>query len=94
MFFGVANIAPVDASASDGLALMGASDWCARAAFEIALHTYDVACGWHTDFTLTSELSHAILESPSLWMLDRQLAASEAVPWRALVAGSGRPSPT
>jgi DinB family protein len=92
IFAAVVRSVPADATAADGVLQLGPSDWCARAAYEISLHTYDVLSGLGHDFAVPHDTSAAILASPSLWMLDRELASS-ANPWTALVLGSGRPMP-
>lgn len=77
-------------TASDGVMALDAADWCARGAYEIALHSYDVLAGQCTPFELDASLSRAITASPALWMFDRSMAAGAADPWSALLRGSGR----
>ncbi len=70
---------------------MHAEDWSARAAYEVVLHTYDVVTGLGGAFALSSSLSKAIVDSPTLWMFDRDADVSD--PWTLLLLGSGRAAP-
>jgi hypothetical protein len=76
--------------ASDGVVSMGLADWCARAAFEIALHTYDVMAGLGHDWQLSDALSDAITSSPMLWMYERAKVGDGSTGFAKLLAGSGR----
>jgi hypothetical protein len=69
---------------------MGLGDWCARGAFEIALHTYDVMTGLGDDWQLSDALSDAITSSPMLWMFDRAKVGDGSTGFAKLLAGSGR----
>jgi hypothetical protein len=82
--------APAGTTASDGLVSLDLGDWCARAAYELALHAHDVIVGLGAEWELPGGLCGAITESPALWMFDRNLAEDEDDPWLALVIGSGR----
>jgi uncharacterized protein (TIGR03083 family) len=90
MFYDVARNAPPGAVASDGVLLLSVDDWCARAAYEVALHTYDIATGLGAPWRLPDDLSRAIVASESLWMFDRTAVAVGDSPWTSLLAGSGR----
>jgi hypothetical protein len=91
LFLGVVRDAPGDLTASDGVLLLALTDWCARASFELAIHTHDVISGLAGVFAPPPQICGAILESDSLWMLDREQANAESDPWLALLRGSGRP---
>jgi hypothetical protein len=82
--------APDGTVASDGVVSMGPADWCARGAFEIALHTYDVILGLGHDWQLSDALCDAITSSPMLWMFDRSKVAGVSTGSAKLLAGSGR----
>ncbi len=82
---------PTTATASDGVLELGLSDWCARAAYELVLHTHDVVCGLGGTLDPPLDLCRVILESDALWMLDREQARRGSDPWAALLLGSGRP---
>jgi hypothetical protein len=86
----ILDAAPHDATASDGVLALGLSDWRARAAFELSLHTYDVVTAFGVDFRLSDQRSRSLIECPTLWMLDRDRACSAEDPWTGLLAGSGR----
>lgn len=90
MLIGVVRGAPADTSASDGVVVLELSDWCARAAYEIGLHTHDVTTGLGIQWRLPGDLCRSIVASPVLWMLDRTAAAAEPDPWKGLLIGSGR----
>lgn len=85
--------APPGTVASDGAAALGLTDWCARGAYEIVLHTHDVLSGLGVAWRLPDDLCEAITSSPLLWMFDetKQLAGSDA--WTGLLVGSGRAAP-
>jgi hypothetical protein len=91
LFLGVVRDAPCDLTASDGVLQLDLSDWCARASYELAIHTHDVASGLAGVFVPPPQICRSILESDSLWMLDREQANAESDPWLALLRGSGRP---
>jgi hypothetical protein len=93
MFVSVVRQLPPDATASDGLVVMGVSDWCARAGYELALHSHDVASGLGVQLEVPEALCESITSSPTLWMYDRDRASTAADPWTALLVGSGRPAP-
>lgn len=82
--------APDGTVASDGVVSMGPADWCARGAFEIALHTYDVMAGLGHQWQLSDALSDAITSSPMLWMFDRTKVADGSTGFAKLLEGSGR----
>ena len=86
----VVRDSPRTASASDGVLELGLSDWCARAAYELVLHTNDVLWGFGRDLDPPLPLCQAILESDALWMLDRERAKVGSDAWAALLLGSGR----
>jgi hypothetical protein len=90
LFVGVVRDSPGAVTASDGVLELGLSDWCARAAYELVLHTHDVVGGLGGDLDPPQELCRAILESDALWMLDRERANRASHPWNALLLGSGR----
>lgn len=90
IFHDVVSRAEPGTTASDGLIPLDVGDWCARAAYELALHAYDVATGLGVAWALPSGLCCAITASPALWMFDRVVAEREPDPWRRLVIGSGR----
>ena len=94
MFLAVARTAPTDAVASDGVRLLSSFDWCARAAYELVLHTYDVLSGLGVDWEPPADLCRSIVSTESLWMLDRDVAGAAPDPWTALLLGSGRPGPS
>lgn len=81
---------PHDRTASDGIVTLSIADWRARTAYEVALHAYDVVGGCAGSFSLSDELSGAIIESQALWMLDRTRVPGALISWRGLVEGSGR----
>jgi hypothetical protein len=89
MLAAVASVDP-QATASDGVMDLSGGDWCARGAFEIAVHTHDVLVGQHSTFRLDTSLCRAITESPGLWMFDRARARGSNEPWSALLLGAGR----
>ncbi|MCU1458530.1 MAG: acetyltransferase [Actinomycetia bacterium] len=91
-FLAVVRSAPEGAAASDGVYLMHADDWCARAAYEVLLHGHDVVRGLGGSFTPPAALCTAVMSSPTLWMFDRSQAVGSD-PWVDLLAGSGRPVP-
>lgn len=93
MFLDVVSNAPADMGASDGVLVLEVGDWCARAAYEIALHTHDVASGLGAEWELPGDLCRAITTSSALWMFDGNSSAAHTDPWAALLAGSGRPAP-
>lgn len=90
MFAGVVGDAPAETIASDGVLSLDLPDWCARAAYEIGLHTFDVLSGLGVTYELPADLASSILACEALWMLDRDRAATAADPWTALLRGSGR----
>jgi hypothetical protein len=81
---------PHDRTATDGIMSLSIADWRARTAYEVTLHTYDVVGGCGSQFSLSDELSSAIMESQALWMLDRTEVQGASGGWRGLVEGSGR----
>lgn len=87
----VVRDSPDTMTASDGVLDLSPSDWCARAAYELILHTHDVVSGLGRDLDPPLELCRVILESDALWMLDREQASEASSPWTALLLGSGRP---
>ena len=87
----VVRDSPGTVTASDGALELGLSDWCARAAYELVLHTHDVVSGLGRDLDPPLELCRVILESDALWMLDREQARRGSDPWASLLFGSGRP---
>jgi hypothetical protein len=87
----VVRDSPGTVTASDGVFELSLSDWCARAAYELILHTHDVVCGLGRELDPPLELCRVILESDALWMLDSEQAKSGSDPWAALLLGSGRP---
>lgn len=93
MLVDLLRVAPEGTVASDGRFRLGVEDWCARAAYEIALHTFDVTSGLGVEWRLPDELCRAIVASDMLWMFDRAAATAggaDADPWEMLLAGSGR----
>ncbi len=87
----VVRDSPGTVTASDGVLELSLSDWCARAAYELVLHTHDVVWGLGRDLDPPLELCAVIVESDALWMLDRGQAKGGSDPWAALLLGSGRP---
>ena len=87
----VVRDSPGTVTASDGVLELSLSDWCARAAYELVLHTHDVVSGLGSDLDPPLELCRVILESDALWMLDSEQAKGGSDPWAALLLGSGRP---
>jgi hypothetical protein len=90
MFLAVVSAAPRALVASDGARSLGLRDWCARAGYELTLHTSDVVSGFDVEWELEGELCRSIVASPQLWMFDRDFATLASRPWTALLAGSGR----
>ena len=80
-------------TASDGVFAMAPPDWRARAAYELALHTYDVVSAFDMDFSLSDELTRSIIECDTLWMIDHDIARATTDPWSGLLSGSGRQPP-
>ncbi len=92
IFIDVVTAALPDSTASDGVLTFGCGEWAARAAYELALHTYDVMRGLSVEWTLPDDLCAAIMASPSLWMFDRDSVMADDL-WASLFIGSGRPPP-
>jgi hypothetical protein len=90
ILLGVVRDAPSDASAGDGVVTLGLSDWCARAGYELALHTHDVVRSFGHELAVPASAAREIVDSQALWFFDRALASAEDDPWRALIVGSGR----
>jgi hypothetical protein len=90
MFLAVVRNSPADAVAADGVLMLDLSDWCARAAYEVGLHGYDVVSGLDGELQLPAELCRSIIASPSLLTLDRDRAHAASDPWTGLLVGSGR----
>lgn len=86
----VLDAAPEDATASDGVFALTPPEWRARSAYELALHTYDVTSAFEAGFSLPEALARSIIECPSLWMLDQDVARAAIDPWSGLLEGSGR----
>lgn len=82
--------APGETVASDGVVSMGLADWCARGAYEIALHTYDVMAGLGRDWQLSDAMSDVITSSPMLWMFDSTQVEHASTGFAKLLSGSGR----
>jgi hypothetical protein len=91
LFVAVVRDSPGTATASDGELALSLGDWCARAAYELVLHTHDILSGLGWDLDPPLELCKVILESDALWMLNRGQANEGSNPWAALLLGSGRP---
>lgn len=85
--------APPETTASDGVVRLGLTDWCARGAYEVVLHTHDVLSGLAVAWQLPGELCEPIMSSPVLWMFDRTKPDGDADPWSRLLVGAGRPRP-
>lgn len=90
MFRDVTSNAEPGAVAGDGLALLTAEDGCARGAYEVALHSYDITTGLGAIWRLPDDLCRAITASEALWMFDRAAAATGDGPWASFLIGSGR----
>lgn len=90
MFCDVAGNAPPGTVASDGVLVLAVDDWCARAAYEVGLHTYDIVTGLGARWQMPDDLCGAITASDALWMFDRTAAVAGDTPWAGLLAGSGR----
>ena len=91
-FTAIADSAFDGASASDGVVVLSVPDWRSRAAFELALHTYDVVSALGRGFALPTDLARRLIDCPTLWMLDLDRTSSTEDPWVRLLVGSGRPS--
>jgi len=89
-FIAVAGYVPTQTVASDGVILLSVSDWCARAGYEVAMHSHDVAVALGATLEIPAEACRSMLGSEGLWMLDRNAAESTRDPWWALLRGSGR----
>ncbi len=89
----VLDAAPEGTTASDGVFALAPSDWRARAAYELVLHTYDVVSAFHRDFSLSDELSRSLIECDTLWMMDHEVARTTTDPWSGLLISSGRQPP-
>ncbi len=87
----VVRDSPGTVTASDGVLELGLAEWCARAAYELVLHTHDVVSGLGRDLDPPMELCRVIMESDALWMLNSEHAKGGSDPWAALLLGSGRP---
>jgi hypothetical protein len=81
---------PSDAEASDGVLMLNADDWAARAAYELLVHTHDIARGLGSRFDPPFSVCSWVMSSSKLWILDRESAAEASNPWEALLIGSGR----
>jgi hypothetical protein len=90
LFSGLLASVPRDAEASDGVFMLDVGDWAARAAYEMLLHTHDVAVGLGGRFDPPPSMCAWVIASPKLWMFDRGIATAIANPWEALLVGSGR----
>ncbi len=66
IFQDVVSYAGPGTTTSDGLVSLDVGDWCAGAAYELVLHTYDVAIGLGVGWELPSGLCTAITASPAL----------------------------
>jgi hypothetical protein len=86
----VLDAAPEGTTASDGVLALEVSDWRARAAYELVLHTYDVVSAFQRDYSVSDELSRSLIECDTLWMMDHEVARTNADPWTGLLSGSGR----
>ncbi len=86
----VLDAAPRGATASDGVLALSPTDWRARSAYELALHTYDVVSAFGMDFSLSDELTCSLIKCDTLWMMDSEIARAATDPWGGLLAGSGR----
>ena len=86
----VTRESPQDLTASDGIATLTIADWRSRAAYEVALHTYDVVTGLGGSFSLSDELAASIIASEALWMYDRTGRQGATGSLVGLVEGSGR----
>jgi hypothetical protein len=87
----VVRDSPGTVTASDGVLELVLADWCARAAYELVLHTHDVVSGLGRNLAPPLELCGVIMESDALWMLNRAQANVGSDPWADLLLGSGRP---
>jgi uncharacterized protein (TIGR03083 family) len=94
LFLAVVRDSPPDATAADGVLTLSLEDWCARAAYELVLHTHDVLIGLGSTLSPPEELCQSIVASQSLWMFDGARASGASDAWSALLAGSGRPPRT
>ena len=86
----VVRCAPPAAHSSDGVAELGVNDWAQRGAYEVLLHTHDVLEGLEVPFNPPAQMCEWVLESQTLWMLDRERAKTGDDPWTSLLLGSGR----
>jgi hypothetical protein len=94
MFVATVRSAPPDLHSSDGIVSLGLSDWCARAGYELAVHTHDTVSGTGIDWALSPDIARSIVESQALWMFDRNRAeGATRDAWTCLLLGSGRSGP-
>ena len=89
-FSAVLAASPPDATASDGVVELGPAGWDARGAYELLVHGHDLATGLGGTVDPPAALCTQVLESPALWMVDRDRAVAAAGPWEALLLASGR----
>lgn len=94
MFIGSVRLAPPDLQSSDGIVRLDLSDWCARAGYELAVHTFDAVNGTGINWAPSPDIALSITESPGLWMFDRKRAEGAKDPWTFLLLGSGRIVPS
>jgi hypothetical protein len=81
---------PTDVEASDGVVALKPDDWAARAAYELLIHTHDIATGLGTSFFPPLAIASWVVDSPNLWMLDRTAASPGGDAWESLLMCSGR----
>lgn len=80
LLIAIVRDSPETTTASDGFLELSLSDWCARAAYEMVLHTHDVVSGLGRVFEPPLELREKIIASDALWMLDRKQANEASDP--------------
>jgi hypothetical protein len=94
MLAAVLRAAPLGAVASDGVAPLGVADWAARAIYEVLVHAHDVLDGLGVRLEPPEETCAWVITCPTLWLFDRDRAATTADPWVAMLLGAGRPAPS
>lgn len=93
MFLAVVRTSPPHTRASDGVAMLSLSDWCARASHEVLVHTHDTVSTFDRALVVPDHLCRAIWSCEAVWMLDRHASPPRCPPWPALLVASGRPHP-
>ncbi len=92
LFSAVLRTTPEGTYAGDGLLQLNASDWAQRGTYELLVHAYDIMSGLGEAFQPSLDLCEWLLDSQSLWMLDKNRALQADNRWSALLLASGRPA--